>query len=271
LRSEDPRLVLIRQEPRGLAAALNDGIARARAEYVARQDADDVSLPDRFARQIAYLDAHPSVAAVGTATDVIDAAGSRIGALGGPSGVAAVRQGLLSLRATPVHGSMMLRRSAVTALGGYRDAFGAAQDYDLWLRLIERFDIDNLPAVLYKWRLDSDGVYAQHRERQLRYAGIALAFARERERTGADSYQLLADSGSDLDGFAARYRFAPYLHALWGELLLRGLGNSARVREHLRRAVLGGYAAPWTLCLFGWTHLGLPWPGGRPLARPAAI
>jgi hypothetical protein len=102
----------------------------------------------------------------------------------------------------------------------------------------------------------------------LRYAVIALAFARERIATGTDSYAALERCDGDLDRFADGYRFGPFVHAMWGELLLRGLGNSASVRGQFRRALAGGYIHPRTVCLFGWTHLGLPWPGGRPLVAP---
>jgi glycosyltransferase involved in cell wall biosynthesis len=265
LERADPRVVAVRHEKQGLAASLNRGLALARAGYVARQDADDLSLPDRFARQVAFLEQHPSVAAVGSSADVIDASGAVAGRLAAAVGPHLVRRGLLTLRSTPVHGSMMMRRPIVQALGGYRGAFRAGQDYDLWLRLSERHDIDNLPGVLYQWRLDREGVYATRRATQLKYAGIALALARERGEGDADSYELLDRCDGDLDAFAARYRLGPFVHAMWGELLLRGLGNSAAVRGYLRRALAGGDLRPWTVCLCGWTHLGLPWPGGRPL------
>lgn len=261
----EPRVVVIRQENRGLTASLTKGIGLARGAYIARQDADDISLAGRFARQITYLEAHPSVAAVGTSSDVIDRSGAVIGRLDAACGAPAVRRGLLTVSTTPVHGSMMMRRHAIEAIGGYRDAFRVGQDYDLWLRLIARYDLDNISDVLYQWRLDSEGIYATRRATQLKYAGVALAFAHERAADGRDSYELLESCDGDLDGFVSRYRLGAFVHAKWGELLLRGLGNSVRVRDHFRRALVGGFVRPWTICLFGWTHLGLPWPGGRPL------
>lgn len=270
LRQADSRVVVVRQENRGLAASLNRGIGMARGLYIARQDADDISLADRFERQAAYLDQGPSVAAVGSSADVIDRAGAVVGALHAVRGADAVRRGLLTLRTTPVHGSMLLRTSAIQAAGGYREAFPVCQDYDLWLRLSSQFEIDNISDVLYQWRLDSDGVYSARRATQLKYAAVALSFARERAAEGRDSYEALERSQGDLDGFVSRYQRAPFVHAMWGELLLRGLGNSGRVRHYLRRALLGGSIRPWTLVLFAWTHLGLPWPGGRPLALTGA-
>ena len=266
LQRDDSRAVVVRQENRGLTASLNRGMGAARGAYLARQDADDLSFGTRLERQSAYLDANPAVAAVGSAADVIDASGAVTGALTVAHGAHAARRALLSLRTTPVHGSMMMRASAITEVGGYREAFRASQDYDLWLRLSERYEIDNLGEILYQWRLQGASVYATRRAVQLKYAAIALAFARERAACGQDSYQLLVECSGDLDWFIARYPHRAFVQAMWGELLLRGLGNSAAVRDHFRRAVGGGYLHPWTVGLFGWTQLRLPWPGGRPLA-----
>jgi glycosyltransferase involved in cell wall biosynthesis len=268
LQQSDSRIRVVRQENRGLSASLNRAIGMARGTYIARQDADDISLPERFAHQVAWLDNQPAVAALGTAADVIDSAGRVVGSLTVRHGMVEVKHALTTLRSTPVHGSMMIRKAALDATGGYREAFRAGQDYDLWLRLSARFGIDNLPGVLYRWRLNPEGVYATRRAMQLHYAGVALAFARERAKGLEDSYALLEHCGGDLAAFAADFRLRGFLYATWGELLLRGLGNSSEVRSYLRRAVGAGYLHPLTVSLMGWVHLGLPWPGGRPLAAP---
>jgi hypothetical protein len=116
--------------------------------------------------------------------------------------------------------------------------------------------------------MTEDNARGTKRATQLKYAGIALVFARERERRGEDSYDLLEKHGGDVDAFVTHYAGGPAVQVTWGELLLRGVGNSPDVRRHLRRAVLRGDLRPWTLSLLGWTHLGLPWPGGRPMAPP---
>jgi len=160
---------------------------------------------------------------------------------------------------------MMIRRSAFDAVGGYRASFLAAQDYDLWLRLSERYSIDVVPTVLYRWRLSTSSVYGRRRAEQLRYAGVARLFASERSRFGGDSYDAFAACGGDFDRFAETYRLAGALHALWGELLYRALNDSSVARNHLGRAVQLGVTTPRTLALFVWSLCRLPWPGGRPL------
>jgi hypothetical protein len=201
---------------------------------------------------------------------VIDDDGAIVGALTAESGSDAVRRALWSLRSTPVHGSMMIRRSALSAVGGYRTAFRFGQDYDLWLRMSAEAEIDTLPEALYRWRLGAAGVYATRRAAQLKYAGLALVFARERVASGSDAYDLLEACGGDLDRFASQYSMGSSVYAIWGELLLRGLGNSRAVRDYLRRAVFAGDRRLRTLCLLAWTLFRLPWPGGRPIVAPEA-
>lgn len=263
--ARDERLKVIRQERHGLAVSLNRALAEATGEYVARHDSDDRSEPERFARQIEFLRRNPGVVAVGSATRAIDDDGRDIGPLTTPVGAGAVRAALRSLRATPVHGSMMLRRAQVRGIGGYRPAFAAAQDFDLWLRLSERHDLDNLPETLYRWRSHAAGVYGSRRAIQLQHAGIAAAFAEERAVTGRDSYDLLAGCGGDLERFSREYSRRGVLEAWWGELLYRGLNDPRLAARHLWTAIRAGHCRSRTVALLAWSLMGFGWPGGPTL------
>jgi len=152
--ARDPRIRLIARENRGLTRTLNEGLAEARADYVAIMNADDVALPDRLEKQAAFLDAHPRVAAVGSQTRFFAAGHGRGPATSLPMSPEAVREFLA--KASPLaHPAVMLRRSAVRAVGGYRPQMEPAEDYDLWLRLAERHDLANLPDVLLEYRVHS--------------------------------------------------------------------------------------------------------------------
>jgi glycosyltransferase involved in cell wall biosynthesis len=267
--SKDQRVHVIPQDGRGLAASLNRAATFARGRYLARHDADDVSHAERVARQVARLESEPALAAVGSAAEIIDEAGAVVGRLPVVHGREAVRRGVESARVTPVHGSMMVRRTAFAAVGGYRDAFAASQDFDLWLRILEAGgEMDNERLALYRWRRHARSVSATRHELQLRSTGVMLAFAAERRRSGRDSYESLAAAGGDLERFAARYAERGRVHALWGELLFRGLGSSRLGRRHLACAVANGYLRPRSLGLLVWATLGLPWPARR---RAAAL
>ena len=257
--ARDARVRVLSSGGCGLTAALNLGIQESAGRYVARQDADDVSLPERFARQVACLDTTPALCAVGTAATMVDESGRAIGPFPMRHGASAVRDALRSARATPVHGAMMIRRESLAAAGGYREAFVTSQDFDLWLRLSESCDIDNLDVPLYQWRISPGSIFGSRRQMQLRYAGIALAFAAERARFGHDSYTELCAAAGDLDAFVEAYRLRGLLRSLWGELLLRGTRDVRAARRELTMALLDGHVRPSTLFFWAWTRMGLSW------------
>ena len=266
LRSREPRLIVVHQPHRGLTPSLNAAVRIARGTYWARHDADDVSPPDRLERQLQYLATHPTVGAVGCGGDVIDAWGAVVCRLPVQCGIPAVRRQLMRLNTAVFHSSVMMRPEAFERAGGYREAFPVAQDLDLWFRMAEHDDLDNLPGMAFRWRLSPSGVYATRREFQLKYSGIAMVFARERRTHGVDSYDLLRACAGDLEAFAAAYRDRGLLQAVWGELMFRGLRDVSRARRHLGSALRNGFYHPKTLGLFGWSLLGLGWPGGVPLS-----
>jgi glycosyltransferase involved in cell wall biosynthesis len=148
----DSRLTVERRSPRGLAASLNRALALARAPLLARLDADDVALPERLARQRAFLDAHPEVGLLGAGAREVDAHGRDVGIVTPPAEDAAIRRALI--RANPfVHSSVVMRRSVVERAGGYDERLAVAQDYDLWMRMSRITRLANLPAPLVIRRL----------------------------------------------------------------------------------------------------------------------
>ncbi len=168
LDANDPRVRLVAGDGRGIARALNAGLAVAQGEYVARQDADDLSAPDRLLRQAAFLDRHSEVAVLASRVRFIDDQG---GAVANTWTRAVARQwdqartpaaiaALMPRTCCIVHGSVMARRRALVEVGGYDDTLPVAQDYDLWLRLLPHHGFARLPERLYSFRLHSKQVSA---------------------------------------------------------------------------------------------------------------
>ena len=143
----DDRVRVLRQERLGLVAALNRAIAEARAPLLARMDADDVSLPERLERQVAYLEARPRVGLVVTGVETI----GRTATVVLPDDDAALRRRLL-LRNPFTHGAVAVRAEAVRGAGGYRADYGANEDYDLWRRIAREWELAAIPEVLYRYR-----------------------------------------------------------------------------------------------------------------------
>jgi glycosyltransferase involved in cell wall biosynthesis len=153
----DERLRVVRQEPAGLVAALNRGVAEAHADALVRMDADDVSLPHRLERQVALLRSDHRVALVGCGVETMDESGHTLDSWLLPSDDASLRRRLL-LRNVFTHGSVVVCRHALSAAGGYRDDYGANEDYDLWRRIARDWRLAAVPEVLYRYREHSEAV-----------------------------------------------------------------------------------------------------------------
>jgi glycosyltransferase involved in cell wall biosynthesis len=145
----------------GLAVALNTGLALARAPFLARHDADDRSAPERFARQVAFLDAHPAVTVVACCANYIDEHGRRVDdawtrtvrAQQDPAQTPDEIGRLMPLTCCITHGAVMMRTDAIRDSGGYDPATVPAEDYDLWLRLLPGHQIAKLADRLYDYRV----------------------------------------------------------------------------------------------------------------------
>lgn len=181
----DARVRPIRQDALGLVAALNRGLADARAGLIARLDADDLALPERLARQVAAMDASPRLNLLGSWADIVDGEGKVTGRLTPPPEPGKLRDTLV--RTNPfIHSSVMLRTDAVRSLGGYRAAFEAAEDYDLWLRLSEHGDIAIAPEILVRYREHGGNVTVRKAARQMFSSRIAVRAAVARASIGID-------------------------------------------------------------------------------------
>jgi len=160
----------------GLTKSLNKAIREARGEYIARQDADDISLPSRFEEQIKYLEKHPAVALLGTSIYRIDSGGNVIGkriALAKPTMKDILKGNQFS------HGSVMFKRQVIDDVGGYNELFRYVQDYELWLRIAKHYEVRNLTQLLYKLRSHDKNVRFTNGEEAALYGILAVKLTRE--------------------------------------------------------------------------------------------
>jgi glycosyltransferase involved in cell wall biosynthesis len=177
----EPRLRAFRLRRPGLARSLNFAASKARAPLLARLDGDDIALPERLATQVAAMRARPSLGLLGSAAEMIDSRGRRIGAIDRPAGDAELRAFQRS-GCGFIHSSVMMRRDAFTAAGGYRKGLNVAEDYDLWLRMAERGEIANLPDRLVRYRIHTDSATARKPVRQAVAVACVTAASEARRR-----------------------------------------------------------------------------------------
>ncbi|MFD1557836.1 glycosyltransferase [Paraburkholderia silviterrae] len=153
----------------GIERALEAGVKALAARgfrYAARIDSGDLAAPQRLAKQRARMEAEPRLAALGTWTQVVNRAGAPLFMLR-PAADARTLRRTRMLRSPLVHPSVMLRIDAVLEVGNYRVQYPAAEDLDLFLRLMERYDCANLPELGLYYELNEGGISATKRRRQI--------------------------------------------------------------------------------------------------------
>jgi len=155
----DDRIILIKNETNiGLTKSLNKGLKIARGTYIARMDADDISLPIRLAVQKKFLDEHPEIVCVGSASKNIDKNGDVFGEKKVLTNPDEINFRLITANAIN-HSTAMFRTILVRNMGGYNENFRYAQDFDLWSRLSSNgLKLANIPESLIKYRLHQKSV-----------------------------------------------------------------------------------------------------------------
>ena len=164
--TKDDRIRFISRENRGLNATLNELAALARAPYLARMDADDLSLPDRFEKEVAFLDSHPKVVVVGGQTLICDEDMRPIHVRYAPTDHATIDANNLGGNVSMTHAGVLMRAEALQAVGGYNETVKYLEDLDLWLRMAEIGELANLPDLNYKYRFYLDSLSGSNAEEQ---------------------------------------------------------------------------------------------------------
>ena len=149
---KDKRVRLITNKKNlGLAESLNIAIKSAKGEFIARMDADDVSLPNRLKEQVFFLNKHPKIDLCGTWVDLIDENGKKVGEKKYPTKASDVRKSITWYTAV-IHPTFMGKKSFFKKMNGYRANYDFAEDYDLLQRAKNDFTIVNIPKKLLLWR-----------------------------------------------------------------------------------------------------------------------
>ncbi len=192
--ARDSRIVLTSRENKGHVVSLNEMLAAARGEFLARMDADDISLPARFEKQLRFLRNHEDILAVGTAQQWIDPKDRPLRRFHPPEKHEEIDAAhLQKCEGVICHPSVMMRRKPVVDCGGYNETRFGAEDLDLWLRLAEIGRLANLDEILIHYRFHSKKMGWIQKDRQMRSAIAAV------EAAGVRRGQPLNDVGKNRD------------------------------------------------------------------------
>lgn len=165
---KDKRFIIIYKRNMSISEALKIGIENAKSNFIARMDSDDISHPYRIAVQYEYMRRNPDLVLLGTSYRYIDENGVL-----GRTKILPTRPRLprdLLWGCPFLHPSVMMRRDAVLAAGGYRDCFAKAEDYDLWFRLQAQGRMENLKEVLIQYRIHGKNSIISHADATRQYA-----------------------------------------------------------------------------------------------------
>lgn len=245
--ARDPRIRVISRPNTGIVGALNDGLAAATGEFVARMDADDIALPGRFAAQLSYFDAHPECVALGTDILYTDPAGSPlIRHRPATTHDAIVAQLLEANGGAIIHPTLMVRRAALEKVGRYRpETLNFLEDLDLYLRLSEIGQLANLPGIYLHYRQHLNSINRMPGPRDMLRQKIVNPY---RARRGLAAFGPLAP-----DPTAPRTTGDWHRH--WAYDAARG-EHWAAARKNALLACLShpGSARNWQCLKYVWTH-----------------
>lgn len=192
---KDPRIVSVYQKNQGVARSLNNGLEICRGKYVRRHDADDISTPEAFQKQIDFLEKNPDYVMVTNQVTFMTTKGKiawkyrlpKRSFFGDKYQVDAdFSHFSLDSTAPIVHGTACFRREEILKIGKYRTEFIVSEDNDLWIRLLEKYKIAILNECNYAVRLHASSATQRHAAKIMHFRKLLLDYSTERRTTGSD-------------------------------------------------------------------------------------
>ena len=179
----DKRIKLLECPDIGAAAAMNHGVARAKAPWISRMDSDDIALPEKLERQMLFLSENQDVAALATHGDIVNTSGKRVASFSGKGPTTREdfqrqRLGLIYLLAS----SVVFSKEASDRIGGHRVDYHTSQDIEFWSRLADEHTILSIPETLVLYRIHGSSISMRRYFEQCRNARRAEFNMRLRRR-----------------------------------------------------------------------------------------
>jgi glycosyltransferase involved in cell wall biosynthesis len=160
---KDPRIKLVDRANEGIVYSANEGVRLARGLYIARMDSDDISLPKRFEKEVALMDADPKLGLVGSNYMIIDDTGKVLDQTDVFTNPQDLKVAMITCNQYG-NSSTMMRKEAIVKAGMYKE--GRVEDYDLFTRISRDYKIANIKEPLCQWRRNSGGYTYADRQAQ---------------------------------------------------------------------------------------------------------
>jgi len=229
----DERIVIINQDNLGVAAALNTGLQHARADYIARFDADDVCYPNRLQVQYDFMQRHPEYQVVGSAADYVDVEGHHLFTQE-PAAFSNSQLQSLKYNVCPfIHSAVLYKKGSVLHNGGYNEWAYTFEDHFLWLQILKDQKACNLPEALIKVRLNPESITIDEKWRPRKFLHIKYNALKKGVITQRDS-ERLRQMGREQ--YSHRIKHGSY-YALCGKKFLLNNYQPKKARTHMAKAI----------------------------------
>ena len=187
----DNRIRLINQTNQGIAAALNIGLLNAKADLIARFDADDICMPERLMVQYNFLQEHPDHIIVGSNADYMDMNGEYVFTYRMPAHTHEAIRELSEHKCPFIHSAVLFRKEPILKAGGYDTHAYAFQDHLLWSEIIKQGKAFNLDQTLLQVRLNPESISIDEKWRPKRFREIRTESIRRGNITEQEGQELL--------------------------------------------------------------------------------
>jgi len=230
---KDVRIVLISQDNKGIASALNFGLSHARAPYIARFDADDICNPERLKIQYDFITAYPEYSIVGSAADYVDAEGHYIFTYH-PKGHLNEEIQQLKYSVCPfIHSCVFYKKDVIVNNGGYNELAYTFEDHFLWVSILKFEKACNLSQPLIKVRLNPESITIDEKWQARKFRSIKYSALKKRSISEAEGVELYQISGSR---FSIKVKEGAY-YALCGKKYLLNNYQPQKARSNVIRAI----------------------------------
>jgi glycosyltransferase involved in cell wall biosynthesis len=231
---KDPRIVLFTVQHKGIAAALNYGLKQAKADYIARFDADDICYHDRLKVQYEYLNTHSEYFIVGSSADYVDAEGNYIFTYHPPCVTNKEIQNIKNKVCPFVHSSVLYRKEFIIKNGGYNDNALSFEDHLLWLQVLKNAKGVNIRKPLIQVRLNPQSITIDDNWRTKRFHEIKKGVLEKEtitEEEGLELLNILSIQSTE------RVKLGAY-NSLLAKKYLWNNYQPTKAREHLKKVIV---------------------------------
>jgi glycosyltransferase involved in cell wall biosynthesis len=230
---KDPRIVLINQKNKGLAATLNTGLNLAKADYIARFDADDICYPNRLKIQYDFITTYPGYSIIGSAADYIDANGHFI-FTHHPQGHLNEEIQQLKYSVCPfIHSGVFYKKNVIVNNGGYNEYAYTYEDHFLWVNILKSEKACNLSQALIKVRLNPESITIDEKWHSRKFRAIKNSTLKNRSISESDGIELYQISGKR---YSPKIKQGAY-YALCGKKFLVNNYQPEKARSNVIRAI----------------------------------